>query len=116
MYDCLSGNEWRSNVFYQLMIQLSFFDAIGSIAYMLTSLPIPSEYYYYGSKGNDATCTTQGFFIQVGTISCFTNVSLAIYYFLVIKKGLTDTGVQKIKWYLLLCPIVVGMAFAFAGE
>lgn len=89
---------------------------VGSLAYAFTSLPIPSEYYFHGSAGNEATCTAQGFFIQVGTVSCYTNVSLAAYYFLVIKKGWSESAVKQVRLWLLACPILVGMIFAFAGE
>ena len=112
----MSNKERRVRVFNQLMVQLSIFDMIGSIAYALTSLPIPAEYFYYGSYGNDATCTTQGFFIQVGTISCYTNVSLAVYYYLVIQLGFSETAVKKVRIWLLILPIVVGMIFALAGK
>ena len=81
-----------------------------------TSAPIPTEYYYEGAYGNDATCTAQGFFIQVGTVAAYTNVSLAFYYFLAIRKGFNEAQLQSYRLRFLLCPIILGLAFAFAGK
>jgi len=105
----------RGTLFHKLMAQMSVFDFVGSVALAFTSLPIPSEYYFTGAGGNEATCTTQGFFIQVGTVACYTNVSLAVYYFLVIQKGWSESRLRKVSLWLLVCPIVVGLVFAFAG-
>ena len=95
---------------------MSFFDVLGSVAYAFTSAPIPTEYYYPGSHGNDATCTAQGFFIQVGTVAGYCNVSLAFYYYLTITKGMNESSLRPYRLWFFICPIVIGMAFAFAGE
>ena len=81
-----------------------------------TSAPIPTEYYYEGAHGNDATCTAQGFFIQIGTVAAYTNVSLAFYYFLAIRKGLNEAQLRPYRLFFLVCPIILGLAFAFAGK
>ena len=65
--------------------------------------------------GNEASCTAQGFFIQMGTTSAFLNVSLAIYYFSMIRLGHTETRIKRNRIWLFSCPIVVGLAYAFAG-
>lgn len=108
----------REKMQSQLLLGLSVFDCIGSIAYALTTLPIPEDYAFgpiYGAKGNDATCIAQGFFIQIGTISAYISVSMSVYYLLVIKYGWTETQVKKVRPYLFLVPILLGVAFAFAG-
>jgi hypothetical protein len=101
---------------HQLTAHMSFFDIIGSVAYAFTSLPIPKDYFIQGSSGSDASCTAQGFFIQVGTVAAYTNVSLAVFYLLQIKYGWSETRLKKVRPWLFACPIVVGMAFAFAGK
>ncbi|KAL7533763.1 hypothetical protein ACHAWF_004612, partial [Thalassiosira exigua] len=105
----------RGTFFHQLMAQMSAFDIVGSVAYAFTTLPIPSRYHFQGAQGNEATCTAQGFFIQVGTVACYTNVSLAFYYFFVIQRGWSETRLKKKAALFLVAPIVVGLAFAFAG-
>ena len=76
---------------------------------------MPEDDYIYGSNGNEKSCIAQGFFIQLGTISCYTNVSLAVYFFFVIRQGWTEEKMKKIRVLLFGCPILVGLAFAFAG-
>ncbi len=61
----MKNKRKRSKISNQMMVVLSTFDLFGSAAYSLTSLPMPEEDGVYGSKGNDAMCTAQGFFIQV---------------------------------------------------
>lgn len=57
--DVLRDRKKRKKLYCQLMVSMSVFDLMGSVAYSLTTLPIPSEYYIEGSKGNDASCTAQ---------------------------------------------------------
>ena len=101
----------------QILSTLSAFDIFGSIAYALTTLPTPTEDYLYGSQGNENTCVTQGFFIQIGTIACYLNVSLAIYYHLTIINDWPETKfwITHLAHVLFAAPIIVGLAFSFAG-
>ena len=90
---------------------------MGSTAYALTTLPTPESDELYGAKGNTKSCKAQGFFIQIGTIACFLNVSLAFYYLLTIKYGWTEERLKRkhATCVLVIPPIVVGLVFAFAG-
>ena len=84
---------------------------------IFTTLPTPKDDYMYGSQGTDATCTAQGFFIQMGTVACLLGVSLALYYNLVIKQGWNENMMKRMHlvYYLLTPPILIGLSFAFAG-
>lgn len=118
IYDTTKSQAKRKKVMNQLLCGLSIFDILGAWGYVFTTLPIPEFHEYgpiWGAKGNEATCTAQGFFIQLGTISAYMNVSLAVYYYLVIKLGYEERRLKKIRWPLFLFPILVGLAFAFAG-
>ena len=101
----------------QLLSTLSLFDIMGSTAYALTTLPTPALDELYGAKGNEQTCKAQGFFIQIGTIACFLNVSLALYYLLTIKYGWTEERLKRkhATCVLVIPPIVIGLLFAFAS-
>ena len=100
----------------QLLSALSFFDILGSGAYALTTLPTPEIDHLYGAHGNKHTCTAQGFFIQIGTIACLLNVSLALYYLLTIKYGWTEERLKRTHatCVLVIPPIAVGLAFAYS--
>jgi hypothetical protein len=105
----------RKKMNNQLMLVLCVFDLIGSVAYSFTSLPTPQEDAIFGSQGNDRTCKVQGFFVQLGTTAAYINVSLAIYYLLVVKYKWSESKMQKYKFVFFGCPIAVGLAFACAG-
>ena len=115
IFDILRTGSRRQELYQQIMICMSIFDVLGSAAYAFTLAPTPKEYYYQGAYGNDATCTAQGFFIQVGSIAGYMNVSLAFYYFLVITKGINEQSIKAHRIWFFACPIVVGLAVAFAG-
>ena len=93
----------------QIMIFMSMFDIIGSAAYSFTTLPTPTDDYLYGSQGNDATCTAQGFFIQVGTVAAYMNVSLSFYYYLAITKGMNEERLRSYRLCFFLCPVAVAV-------
>ena len=99
------------------MCSISVFDAMGSFAMAFTTLPTPKEDYLYGSNGTKATCTLQGFFIQMGTIACLLGVSLAVYYSLAIKQGWSEDKMKRmhLMQYLLTPAILIGLAFSCAG-
>ena len=113
----LQDKHKRKRVIGELIIILSCFDIIGSIGYAFTSYPTPKEDYIYGGEGNQASCTAQGFFIQVGTISLYLNVSIAFYYLLIIQYSWREHRLRKSWIYPMLfgVPILVGATFAFAG-
>jgi len=113
----LNDKEKRKKVIGELIIVLSCFDIIGSLGYAFASLPIPKEDYILGAKGNPASCKAQGFFIQLGTISLYINVSMAFYYLLVIQFSWRERRLRKSPVYYLLyaVPITIGAVFAFAA-
>jgi hypothetical protein len=109
----LGDEKKKKKVIGELIIVLCCFDIIGSLGYVFTSLPTPKEDYVYGAVGNEASCKAQGFFIQIGTISLFINVSIAFYYLLIIQFSWREHRLKKSM--LFAVPIVVGLIFAFAG-
>jgi hypothetical protein len=107
----------RKKAIGELIIVLCGFDIIGSIGYAFASYPTPKEDYIYGAEGNEASCTAQGFFIQIGTISLYVNVSIAVYYLLIIQFSWREHRLKGswVYYVLFAVPIVVGAIFAFAG-
>ncbi|VEU43177.1 unnamed protein product [Pseudo-nitzschia multistriata] len=113
----LRDKQKRKRVIGELIIFLCCFDIIGSIAYAFTTLPTPKEDYILHSQGNEASCIAQGFFIQLGTISLYMNVSIAFYYLLIIQYSWRENRLRQSWAYsmLFVVPILVGAIFAFAG-
>ena len=110
LVDVLKTPTRHMSLFHQLMVQMSIFDIIGSIAYAFTSLPIPSDYYLEGAKGTEATCRHKD------SLSSLAHIPLAVYYYFLIQKGWSDTRLKKIRHWFFICPILVGLVFAFAGK
>jgi len=113
----LQDEQKRKKVIGELIIAFSFFDIIGSIGYAFTTYPTPEEDHIYGGLGNEASCKAQGFFIQIGIISLYLNVSIAFYYLLIIQYSWRENRLRKSWVYrmLFVVPISVGSVFAFAG-
>jgi hypothetical protein len=68
-------NYYKSGIFsvyHELVLTMSSFDFLSSTAWVLGSLPIPAinewgePHPTDGAKGNNATCTAQGFLMQLG--------------------------------------------------
>mmetsp|Transcript_12998 Transcript_12998/g.25311 ORF Transcript_12998/g.25311 Transcript_12998/m.25311 type:complete len:832 (+) Transcript_12998:115-2610(+) len=115
VFDALRTKRKRGKLLNQMLSTLSLFDILGSIAYAFTTLPTPDSDYLYGSKGNKKTCLAQGFFIQIGTIACFLNVSISMYYLLTIKYGWKHEKLNRKRAWFFFPPIVIGLVFAFVG-
>jgi hypothetical protein len=120
IYDVLCDKTKRASVFHTLMVAMSLFNIFGSMAWALTTLPIP-EYEFgetsgiYGTKGNEATCKLQGFFFQLGFTSMFYNVSLSFYFLLVVCYGMRESQLKKLQLWLHIPGLLLGFALAFAG-
>lgn len=92
----------------RLILPMSVFDIIGSIAWAFSSTPIPrGSNCTYGALGNQATCITQGFMITLGTIVPMYNAMLCIYYLLVVKYKIRDEAIAKyepLMHFTCICP------------
>lgn len=113
----LRDERKRKKAIGEIIVFLSVFDIIGSIGYAFTSLPTPKEDYIYGAQGSKASCTAQGFFIQIGTVALYANVSIAFYYLMIIKYSWREERLKKSWVYpaLFAVPLFIGFVFAFAG-
>jgi hypothetical protein len=120
MYDILRDKTKRGSVFHTLMVAMAVFDFLGSIAWALSSLPIP-EYEYgepsgiYGAKGNEATCTAQGFFVQLGYTSIFYNMSLSFYFLCVVRYRMQESQLKKRQIWFHIPALFIGFTLAFGG-
>lgn len=97
----------------------------------------------YGAQGTTATCTASGFFFQLGTylLSCplvlniqvfvlrrshqmlhriggtsvFLTLSLTIFYYLVIVRGVKEPRLRELRPWLFIPPLLVGFGLACAS-
>ena len=65
--------------YYRLLFAMSFFDGCSSIAFGLSTWPIPvNTEGVYAPKGNIQTCTAQGFWVQASIASPIYNLMLSV--------------------------------------
>ncbi|CAB9529192.1 expressed unknown protein [Seminavis robusta] len=115
LYDSLSDGQARKTVYHQLLAAMSCFDLMTAISWLFATAPIDKNYPIEGAIGNEATCTAQGFFIQLGLTSVFYAMALALYYYFVIARGWKEFQLRKILPFLHGIPLLVGFTLAFAA-
>ena len=87
IYMIMSDRKRKLNhSFHRFMLLMSIFDVLQSTTLIVASAAIPKESGIYGAKGNQLTCTTQGFFVVLGLAVPLYNACLNIYYVLIIRS------------------------------
>lgn len=75
----------------RLMFFMSCLDFSASLSHAFDVMPLPSDSYgIIGAMGNQATCTTQGFFIQLGFGVPLYNCMICLYTLLIIRFKISD--------------------------
>lgn len=121
IYDVCKKPTSQQTIHHHLLLLLSIVDCLSSIAWAFSTLPSPAtdEYgdptHVYGARGNDATCTAQGFFVQLGLTSPFYNLAMAIHHMLVISYEWNEIRIKKVRWWLYLIPPMIGLGLALGG-
>ncbi|KAL3938619.1 MAG: hypothetical protein SGBAC_006513 [Bacillariaceae sp.] len=118
--DFLRG-KGKKNLYRQIMFLMSIFDFTTAMGWVIGAAPIPTtDLYGYdnkivGASGNEDLCIAQGFFVMLGYGSGFFNISLSIYYVLVVVHGWKDHQLKKARPFLLSVPVVCAMILASGG-
>ena len=105
----------RFTTYHQFVLGISVYDMISSIAYTLVAIMAPYRAGFHLSRGNDATCTLQGFMIQLGQSSMFYNICLAFYFLLVIVYNWKERMFRRICLASHLLVFVFGAGLAFGA-
>ena len=67
IYVILSDRKRKlSRPYHRLMLMMSVFDVIQSAAMVFSVSAFPRQSGIYGAKGNELTCTLQGFLLALG--------------------------------------------------
>jgi len=118
LYDIWSDRKRKlKQPYYRILLGMSCADAITSFWLGLSTWPIPrGTDNAYGAVGTIASCTTQGFFVQLMVLSPIYNLNLSIYYLLRGKYHFTEEKIAKrYERYMHAVAIVVGFGFAILG-
>ena len=110
------GTGQRLSQQNRLLVPMSVFDIIGSVALALSTTPIPKgSLCTFGAMGSKGTCITQGFMITLGLCVPFYNAMLCIYYLLIVKYNKKDHMIAKYEPYMHFVSISVPLIVAVIG-
>lgn len=118
--DILQDKKKRASVYHQIVIFVAIFDCVTSLVWIVGTAAIPKIAWHglpsgvYGAVGNEVTCTVQGFFFQLGLASVYTNVSLTVYYLLIIVYSVRENRLRRLRFWLIGVPVIIGLGMAFA--
>jgi hypothetical protein len=104
-------------VYHQIVLGMAVYDFVTAVSWSFATFPINDEngYQIAGAQGTDASCKAQGFFLQLGFTSVFYNISLAMYYHLVVSRHWRESNLSKICVLLHGLPILFGLGLALGG-
>jgi len=115
--EVLRDKKKREKVYHRVMLGMSVFDMAASICFFLGRWPLPPDAPLLpGGIGNQQTCTAQAFFGQAGLATVAYNCTLAFYYLLVVKYGMTEKEIAKrIEKWMHALPVVIWLSTGAAG-
>lgn len=104
----------RKNTQQRIVGLMSVVDIFAAFTWLTTHLWIPKDYPDFAGIGNKYTCRTQGFLIQLTTISILYNACLSIYYMLLIKYNWKSHQLVRIEKWFHLVTITFGVGTSIA--
>ncbi len=110
------SHKGLSTTQHRILLGLSIFDLISSLGWSTFGSTTPSDnnYLVWNARGNEASCTIQGFFLCLGSIGgLWYNAMLNVYYVAVVNFGKSEDYIRtKIEPFLHSMPIVVALTFS----
>jgi hypothetical protein len=103
IWDTISLPRNTRKMYHRIILGMSLSDVVSSSAWFFTTWPTPPEVLpVWGASGTQATCSAQGFFAQLSLATVLYNGSLALYYYLVIRRGWTERALEqsKVEWFM----------------
>jgi hypothetical protein len=116
IHEFFSRSPDHRSTYHHLMLAISCYDVISSIAYIFTGVLVPTSAGQYESHGNGATCKLQGFLIQLGQTSLFYNLLLSVYFLLLVKYNWKERRFRKYRNYVHVPILVAGIALAVGSN
>ena len=95
-------NAMLKTMYNRIVLTISLMDIIGSLAFFMSTWPIPSDTLHdewiYGNIGNQTTCNIQGYFMQGGVLSTGCSTScLCLYFMLLVRYNWTERRLKKVE-------------------
>jgi len=108
-------SDWKKKLarpYQRLMLLMSIFDVIQSLAFVVNVTAFPQGSNIYGAKGNWNTCSIQGFLMMLGLSVPLYNSCLNIFYVLTINYSLSPEQFAKFEPALHAVAIFVPICLA----
>jgi len=106
----------KLTTYNRLMLGISISDLITSTALIFGQAPIPRGLGIPGAHGNEATCTAQAFFLQLGNGTICYSQMLLLHYVLIIRYNVREQTVTKyIEPWMHMIPIGYDLVTAFVS-
>ena len=86
-----TGGGVTSKIHNRLLLPMSIFDIVNSLALGASTMPIPrGSPCTYEAIGNQTTCAIQGFMMKIGLCSPMYHAMLCRYYYCVLERNMND--------------------------
>ena len=115
VWDVSRDSKKLSVTHHQLVVGVSFFDIISSVANLFGPVPLPQYSGTPGAIGNRDTCLALGFFTQLGQTASYFNLGLSLYFWLVIRFGWQESTFLRIRYPVYGAVTLIGLVLALAG-
>ena len=109
------SNKSGNSTYKRLIFAMSCVDMCKSVAQFLGTWPMPEDSGSCFAAGNDATCAVQAFLVQMSLASPCYNLSLSVYYLLVVAHGWKRRQIVAIEPYLHVLPLLAGLGTSVAA-
>ena len=106
---------WATSSHLNLGMGMS--NLVAALAFFFTTWPIPVELSSEANRafGTQGTCSTQGFFIQLGSMTAaMYNAALAFFYFLTINRKWNGSQLLKVQPFFHIHALLWGLGTAVA--
>jgi hypothetical protein len=108
----LHSGRHEQRTYHRLILGISVSDLSALFWLSLSTWPIPRKSGVLWAAGNATTCSVQGFMNHLGLIATFYNVSLNLYFLLVIRYGWKESRILTIEPVLHGVPLAWGFSTA----
>lgn len=115
IFDIARSREKMGRTYSRLMMGMSAIDIAFSTGIFFSTRAIPKGSHALWASGTQATCSAQGFLIQLGVGTVLYNASLSIFYLCVVALSMTDEKMKKMEWILHAVPLGFSLGTATAG-
>ena len=86
----------RRRVYHRLLLGMSAYDFIFATYSASGNWPAPHDLPWYGTAGNQTTCTVQGFLGQAaGSASIYYSASVAVFFLLTVRYGWRESRIVQ---------------------